>query len=189
MTRKPEPRLVWMDLEMTGLDPERCAIVQMAIIITDHELRQLAEPLDVGVWQPDSVLETMSPFVRDMHQRSGLLDKIRSSPVALEDAERMGLELITAHAPFRTARLCGNSIGQDRRFLYAYMPALENYLHYRQIDVSTLKELAGWWYDVRFEKTDVHSEKHTALYDIRQSIEELRYYREHIMKATPSKDG
>ncbi|MEO1175195.1 MAG: oligoribonuclease, partial [Myxococcota bacterium] len=146
------------------------------------ELNQLAQPLDIVIWQPDSVLETMGPFVRDMHQRTGLLDKIRRSSVSLEDAERHGLELITQHAPFKTARLCGNSIGQDRRFLFEHMPSLENYLHYRQIDVSTLKELSGWWYDERFEKADVEGEKHTALYDIRQSIAELKFYRERILK-------
>ncbi|MEM6732324.1 MAG: oligoribonuclease, partial [Myxococcota bacterium] len=153
------PKLVWMDLEMTGLDPKSCAVVQMAIIITDTELNQLADPLDIVIWQPDSVLETMGPFVRDMHTKTGLLEKIRSSSIALEDAERAGLELITRHAPFKTARLCGNSIGQDRRFLYEHMPALENYLHYRQIDVSTLKEIAGWWFEARFEKADVEGEK------------------------------
>jgi len=181
-TMANNPTLVWMDLEMTGLDPESCAIVQIAVIVTDTELKQLADPLDIVVWQPESVLETMSPFVRQMHQRSGLLYKIRASELSNEDAERRALELITEHAPFKTARLCGNSIGQDRRFLYKHMPSLENYLHYRQIDVSTLKELAGWWYGARFEKVDVEGEKHTALYDIRQSIAELRFYRETILK-------
>lgn len=174
--------LVWMDLEMTGLDPKSCAIVQMAIILTDTELEPLAEPLDVVVWQPESVLESMTPFVRDMHTKSGLIDKIRESPVAVEDAERMGLALITKYATYRTARLCGNSIGQDRRFLYEYMPSLESYHHYRQIDVSTLKELALWWYGERHEKVDPGGAKHTALYDIRQSIEELKFYRRSILK-------
>lgn len=177
-----DPTLVWMDLEMTGLEPKSCAIVQMAIILTDSSLNALAPPLDLVVWQPDSVLETMSPFVREMHTRTGLLEKIRRSQTSLEDAERQGLDLITKHAPFKTARLCGNSIGQDRRFLYEYMPSLENYLHYRQIDVSSLKEIAGWWYNARFEKVEVEGEKHTALYDIRQSIAELKFYRETILK-------
>lgn len=182
MAQKSDSILVWMDLEMTGLDPKTCAIVQMAIILTDHELNPVASPLDLVIWQPDSVLETMSPFVRDMHTKTGLLEKIRASAVAVEDAERQGLELISRHAEFKTARLCGNSIGQDRRFLYEHMPSLENYLHYRQIDVSTLKELAGWWYDTKFEKVDLEGEQHTALFDIRQSIAELKFYRETILK-------
>lgn len=173
-----EPLLVWMDLEMTGLDPGSCAIVQLAIILTDLQLNELAEPLDVVIWQPDSVLQSMSPFVRDMHERSGLLPKIRESKVSVADAERMALKLVSEFSRFGTARLCGNSIGQDRRFLFAHMPSLENYLHYRQIDVSTLKELAGWWHGLRFNKVDIAGEKHTALWDIRQSLAELRYYRE-----------
>src|SRR6476659_2775460 len=132
-----------MDLEMTGLDPETCGIVQMAIILTDTHLNEVAPPLELTIWQPPAVLEAMSPFVRAMHQKSGLLPHIEKSEVSVEDAEHEAMRLIAPHAPYRTARLCGNSIGQDRRFLVKYMPRLEGYLHYRQIDVSTLKELGG----------------------------------------------
>jgi oligoribonuclease len=172
--------LVWVDLEMTGLDPETCAIVQMAMILTNPELEEIARPLDVTIWQPDSVLETMSPFVRTMHTKNGLIDKIRASTTALEEAEEQALELLSEHAAYRTGRLCGNSVWQDRRFLTRYMPRFEGYLHYRQIDVSTLKELGKWWYGASFDKPD--QAQHTALFDIRQSIAELEFYRKQVFK-------
>ena len=173
-----EDRLVWIDLEMTGLDPKSCVIVEMALIITDRELNPLAKPLNLPIWQPDSCLERMEPFVRSMHQKSGLLDKIRSSRVSLGDAEKQAMELVTAHCTYRSAALCGNTIGQDRRFLVEYMPVLEGFLHYRNIDVSTVKELGDWWYGARYTKPD--SGKHTALHDIEQSLEELRFFREKV---------
>ncbi len=172
--------LVWVDLEMTGLDPTTCAIVQMAMILTDRELNELAPPLDLIIWQPEPALATMVPYVRAMHEKSGLLDKIRRSEISVDEAEQQALEILTPHAKYRTARLCGNTIGQDRKFLCKYMPAFEGYLHYRQIDVSTLKELADWWYGVKFEKPE--DGKHTAMVDIRQSIAELKYYRQHVMR-------
>ena len=132
-------------------------------------------------WQPDSVLETMEPFVRSMHEKSGLLPKIRSSDVSLEGAEIKVMEMLTRHCRYRSSPLCGNSIGQDRRFLFKYMPQVEGYLHYRNIDVSTVKELALWWYDVKYVKPDTG--KHTALHDIEQSIAELKHFREHAFKA------
>ncbi len=173
--------LAWLDMEVTGLDPESCAIVQMALVLTDSELNDIAPPLDLTIWQPESVLATMSPFVRAMHEKSGLLPQVRASQVSVADAEHQALELLTRHAPYRTARLCGNSIGQDRRFIVKYMPALDGYLHYRQIDVSTLKELAGWWYGFKFDKPDLG--KHTALNDVRQSIAELKAYRQSVFRA------
>jgi oligoribonuclease len=118
----------------------------------------------------------MTPFVRHMHEKSGLLRLIERSEVSVEEAEQEALRLVTQHAPYRTARLCGNTIAQDRRFLYKYMPTFEAYLHYRTIDVSTLKELALWWHNVKFGKPD--EGQHTALFDIRQSIAELKFYRE-----------
>jgi oligoribonuclease len=169
-----------MDLEMTGLDPETCAIVQMAIILTDPELNEIAPAIEINIWQPESVLATMSPFVRSMHEKSGLLADVRKSEISVEDAQHTALQLISKHAPYRTARLCGNTIGQDRRFLVKYMPALEQYLHYRQVDVSSLKELAVWWKNLKFGKGN--DGKHTALYDIRQSIAELKFYRENLIR-------
>jgi oligoribonuclease len=171
-----------MDLEMTGLDPQTCAIVQMAIVLTDPDLQAIDEPLDLTIWQPESVLERMSPFVREMHERSGLLDAVRRSSVSVFEAERAGMELVARHAPFGTARLCGNSIWQDRRFLCQHMPTLESYLHYRMLDVSSVKQLAQWWYDAEHVKPDVG--RHTALVDVRASIAELAAYREKIFRGT-----
>ena len=170
--------LAWLDLEMTGLNPDHCAIVQLALILTDENLNELVPPLELNVWQPESVLERMSPFVRAMHEKSGLLPLVRRSEVSLEEAEQECLRLLTPHAPYRTARLCGNSIGQDRRFLVSQMPIFEGYLHYRQIDVSSIKELARWWQGVKFSKAE--GGQHTALCDIRQSIAELKYYRSEV---------
>ena len=177
-------RLVWMDLEMTGLDPETCAIVQMAVIITDRELNPIGNPLDLVVWQPESVLESMEPFVRKMHKKSGLIDQIRNSKHSLSDAQRQAMDLITKHCTYRTAALCGNTIGQDRRFLVKYMPQIEGYLHYRNIDVSTVKELGEWWYGTTYTKPD--SGKHTAMHDIQQSLEELRFLSKKIFKPRES---
>jgi len=173
--------LVWMDLEMTGLDPDTCAIIEMAIIVTDSKLNELAAPLSLVIWQPPSVLDAMIPFVRNMHTKSGLLEKVRQASISVIEAERQAMELIMRHAQYRTAPLCGNSIGQDRRFLSKYMPQLEGYLHYRQIDVSSVKELAERWYNVKYKKPN--EGKHTALHDIQQSIAPLKYYRDHVLRA------
>ncbi len=176
--KKAPPVLAWVDLEMTGLDPKCCAIVQMAMILTDPQLNELCPPLELTIWQPPEVLARMEPFVRQMHKKSGLLEQIERSEISVGDAEREMLELLSRHAGFRTARLCGNSIAQDRAFLQPYMPQFEGYLHYRQLDVSTLKELGKWWNGVKYAKPK--GGQHTALFDIRQSIAELRYLREHL---------
>ncbi|RMG13017.1 MAG: oligoribonuclease [Deltaproteobacteria bacterium] len=178
--------LAWIDLEMTGLDPERDVIVQLALVLTDWDLEPIGDPLEVTIWQPDSVLERMEPYVRQMHQRSGLLDAIRESEATVADAERQAMGLLTEHAAYRKARLAGNSVGQDRRFLARYMPQLDGYLHYRIVDVSTVKELAQRWYGVTYTKPD--DGRHTALADIQQSIEELRYYRQAIFKVVDAVD-
>ena len=175
-----ENALVWIDLEMTGLNPETCGIVQMGMVLTDTDLNELAPPWEVTIWQPESVLERMSPFVRAMHERSGLLPKIRASQIAVEDAERQALDLLNKHVGYRGGRLCGNSVWQDRRFLGRYMPLFEAYLHYRQIDVSTLKELSTNWYKKSYPKPQ--QGEHTALFDIQQSLAELKYLRKEIMK-------
>lgn len=171
---------VWLDLEMTGLDPERCAIVEIGIVITKADLVPVAE-LERVIWQPEEVLERMDPFVRAMHTGSGLLDRIRSSTVSLADAERDAVALVSKHCRFREGLLAGNSIHTDRRFLARHMPLLEGFLHYRQLDVSSLKLLCAAWYpDVpRFEK---ENKAHTALADLRASLAELAYYREKIFR-------
>jgi oligoribonuclease len=165
---------------MTGLDPESCAIVEIGMILTDRDLEPLSQPYEVAIWQPESVLERMSPFVRNMHETSGLLAKVRASTTTVADAEQKALAIVSKHASYRTARLCGNSVWQDRRFLGRYMPGLERYLHYRQIDVTSIKELGEWWYRQVYDKPS-HRE-HTALFDIEQSIEELRFLRGAVMK-------
>ena len=172
--------LVWLDLEMTGLDPETCVIVELALIITDRELNAIADPLNLAIWQPESVLDKMSPYVRKMHTKSGLVERIRASNISVEDAERKAIEKVTDYCKFQTSPLCGNTIGQDRRFLFKYMPTFENFLHYRSIDVSTVKELGQWWHGVRYNKPG--EGKHTALHDIQQSIEELRFLRGTIFR-------
>jgi len=161
---------------MTGLDPDRDVIVEIATIVTDDELQVVAEGPDLIVHQPDDVLARMSGVVREMHEKSGLLPAIRASATTLEEAGLATLEFIRAHVPnARSVPLCGNSIGTDRRFLARHLPEIENYLHYRSVDVSTIKELVRRWYPSldRPRKTGTHR----ALDDVRASIEELRFYR------------
>ncbi|MBY0274312.1 oligoribonuclease [Candidatus Binatia bacterium] len=174
------PVLVWVDLEMTGLDVDRCAIIEMAVVVTGIDLEPRAE-LERVVWQPDEVLDRMSPFVRDMHTKNGLLEKVRASQTSLADVENEALALVATHCKFREGILAGNSIHVDRRFLAHHMPAFEHFLHYRQVDVSTLKVLTRGWYPrgVRFEK---EGKDHTALADIRESIAELRHYRKAFLR-------
>ncbi len=172
------PMLVWMDLEMTGLDHTRDAIVEIATLITDDELAIIAEGPDLVIHATDEQLASMDPFVVEMHSRSGLLDLIKASEVTLEDAGAATLEFIKQHVPEPvTVPLCGNSIGTDRRFLAAYLPEIENHLHYRSIDVSSVKELVKRWYpDIDVQRPRGQG-LHRALDDIRESIRELEYYR------------
>ena len=170
--------LVWMDLEMTGLDHTSEVIVEIATLITDDELNIVAEGPDLVVHQPEDVLARMDPFVVDMHTRSGLLDLIRASTVTLEQAGAETLAFIREHCPVeRTVPLCGNSIGTDRRFLAAYLPAIEEDLHYRSVDVSSLKELVRRWYPDVLTQRGWKQGSHRALDDIRESIAELQLYR------------
>jgi oligoribonuclease len=172
--------LVWMDLEMTGLDHTSDVIVEIATLITDDDLNIVAEGPDLVVRAPEAALAAMDPFVVDMHTRSGLLDQIKASEMTLEEAGAATLDFIKEHVPEeRTVPLCGNSIGTDRRFLAAYLPEIEEYLHYRSIDVSSVKELVKRWYpDVADSRPHGHG-SHRALDDIRESVRELVYYREH----------
>jgi oligoribonuclease len=173
--------LVWMDLEMTGLDHTSDMIVEIATIVTDDELEIVAEGPDIVVHQPDEVLARMDPFVVEMHTRSGLLDAIKASTTSLEEAGAETLAFIRQHAPEpSTVPLCGNSIGTDRRFLAAYLPEIEEHLHYRSIDVSSIKELVRRWYPKVRQGRPQKAGNHRALDDIRDSIDELRYYRERV---------
>ncbi len=175
--------LIWMDLEMTGLDTERHAIVEIAALATNWELDALDDGIDIVVHQPDDVLAGMGDVVLQMHTRSGLLDEIRASTVPLTEAGAGVLEYIKSHAATpRTVPLCGNSIGMDRRFLARYLPEIEDHLHYRSIDVSSIKELCRRWYPEPFKGRPDKIEGHRALSDVHASISELRYYRETVFK-------
>ncbi|MDO8364799.1 MAG: oligoribonuclease [Actinomycetota bacterium] len=173
--------LVWMDLEMTGLEPARHVIVEIATIITDDELNIVAEGPDLVVHQSEELLALMDPVVVEMHTKSGLLASIRASTLSLEDAGRQTLEFIRQHVPeARKVPLCGNSIGMDRRFLAAYLPDIENHLHYRSVDVSSVKELVRRWYPGLLNGRSQKAGSHRALDDIRESVAELRFYRERV---------
>jgi oligoribonuclease len=178
-----EQRFVWLDLEMTGLDPESCAIIEIGVIITGPDLRPLAE-MDRVIWQPEEVLLRMEPVVREMHTRNGLLDKVRASTTSLRVAERDVTALVAEHCALGEGVLAGNSIHTDRRFLFRYMPMLERFLHYRMVDVTSLKVLARAWYPSLVEPRKAPS-GHTALADLRASIAELQYYRDILFRATP----
>lgn len=173
--------LAWVDLEMTGLNPEDQVILQAAVIVTNAQLQPLEE-LCFDVWQPEAALRNMSPFVRDMHNKNGLLDRSKASKIDVRDAEKRILECVAGWCP-HPAVLCGNSIASDRRFIEKYMPGLAGYLHYRMVDVSSLKVLLRLWYGDRAEYKKPDAGAHDALFDIRQSIEELKFYRAHFLTA------
>jgi|ERR1700678_4509602 oligoribonuclease len=176
-----------MDLEMTGLDPEHDSIVEIATLVTDDELEVLAEGPDLVIATEAAALESMDEVVRQMHVRSGLLDAIASSNVTLEEATSETLAFVRKHATeARKTPLCGNSIGTDRRFLAAYMPELEEYLHYRSIDVSTIKELARRWYPEAYSAAPKKAGAHRALDDIKESVEELKYWRKAVFRERSS---
>ncbi|MDB6047600.1 MAG: orn [Pseudomonas sp.] len=171
--------LIWIDLEMTGLDPDTDVIIEMATIITDSELNTLAEGPVIAVHQSDETLAAMDEWNTRQHGGSGLVQRVRDSRISAGEAEAQTLAFIQQWVPERSSPICGNSICQDRRFLYRHMPLLENYFHYRNLDVSTLKELAARWAPtLKYAKGGTH----LALDDIRESIGELRYYREHFIK-------
>jgi oligoribonuclease len=173
--------LAWMDLEMTGLDPVRHVIVEIAVLLTDDELRPIAEGPDIVVHATADQLSQMDDVVRTMHTRSGLLAATQTSTMSLADAGRRTLDFLRAHiSESRTVPLCGNSIGTDRRFLAAQLPEVEGFLHYRSIDVSSVKELCRRWYPDILARAPAKTEAHRALDDIRESITELAYYRSTI---------
>ncbi|MDT8375753.1 MAG: oligoribonuclease [Mariprofundaceae bacterium] len=184
MAESKNSNLVWMDLEMTGLDPDVDTILEIATLITDADLHVIAEGPNLAVHQPDSVLEGMGEWCKQHHGESGLTERVRRSTVSIAQAEAQTLEFISQYVPERTSPLCGNSIHQDRRFLVRYMPEIESYLHYRNIDVSTIKELVNRWYPKL--PMQVKEGKHLALADIHESIRELRYYRQKIFSRPDS---
>jgi oligoribonuclease len=182
-------RMVWIDCEMTGLSLADDALIEVAALVTDSELNVLGEGVDVVIRPPDAALESMPEVVRAMHTASGLLAELAGG-TTLEDAEQRVLEYVLEHAPEAgKTPLCGNSIGTDRGFLARDMPRLESHLHYRVIDVSSVKELARRWYPRAYFNSPEKSGNHRALADIRESIAELRYYREAIFVPQPGPDS
>jgi len=185
-------RLVWIDLEMTGLDTERHTIVEIAVLVTDGALELVDDGIDLVIHAAPEELERMDDFVRNMHTKSGLLPQIEASTLSLETAGAQVVEYLRARVPESTAPLCGNSIGMDRRFLDRYLPSVDRYVHYRSIDVSSLKELCRRWNPAIYKGRPGKQETHRALDDIRESLEELRYYRDHFLTrpdAEPAADA
>ena len=178
---KSDQNLVWLDCEMTGLDPEAERLIEIAIVVTGPNLEPRIEGPVLAIHQADELLNKMDAWNKGTHGRSGLIDKVKASTVTEADAEQQIIAFLSQYVPKGTAPMCGNTIGQDRRFLVKYMPKLEAFFHYRNLDVSTLKELAKRW------KPDAYSsfkkaQKHTALADVHESIEELAHYREHFLR-------
>ena len=179
--RPNEFNLIWVDMEMTGLDPDKDRIIEVAVVVTDAQLNVLAEGPVFAIHQPDAVLDAMDAWNKGTHGRSGLIDRVKASTVTEADAEAAMIDFLRHFVPRGKSPMCGNTICQDRRFMARTMPKLEAFFHYRNLDVSTLKELCRRW------KPDVMSafkkhQKHTALADIHESIEELKHYRQHFIR-------
>jgi oligoribonuclease len=178
---KSDQNLVWLDCEMTGLDPEVDRIIEIAVIVTGPDLQPRVEGPVFAIHQSDEQLDKMDAWNKGTHGKSGLIDKVKASTVTEAQAEEAILAFLAAYVPKNTTPMCGNTIGQDRRFLVKYMPKLEAFFHYRSVDVSTLKELAKRWRPQvcgSFKKQQAH----TALADVHESIDELAHYREHFLK-------
>lgn len=179
MSTLNDDNLIWIDLEMTGLDPDTDSIIEIATLVTDSQLNVLAEGPELAISHPLSRLEAMDDWNRNTHQKSGLWDQVLASDVSMAEAEQRTLGFLQQWVPAGKSPICGNSICQDRRFLYHDMPALERYFHYRNLDVSTLKELARRWAPSVAAGVN-KAGTHTALSDIRESIDELRHYRRYM---------
>jgi len=173
--------LIWIDMEMTGLDPEVDLVLEVAVIVTDTDLNIVAEGPLVTVFQTDDVLNGMDEWNTTHHTRSGLVERVRNEGVSLQEAEEQLLNFLKSHVDAKASPLCGNSVGQDRRFMVKYLPQFEDYFHYRILDVSTIKELARRWRPEIHEGV-IKKGEHRALEDVRESIEELRYYRDTFFK-------
>lgn len=176
-----EDNLIWIDLEMTGLDPDSDSILEIATAVTDKDLNLLAEGPELAIVHPLQRLESMDDWNRNQHRKSGLWQRVVESDVDVATAEALTMEFLLQWAPAGKSPMCGNSICQDRRFLARYMPALEEHFHYRNLDVSTLKELCKRWRP-EVARGFTKDTKHTALADVYESLDELKYYREHFLK-------
>jgi oligoribonuclease len=179
--RPNEFNLVWVDMEMTGLDPDKDRIIEVAVIVTDQELNVLAEGPVFAIHQSDEIMNGMDAWNKGTHGRSGLIDRVKATTVTEEEAQEALIKFLKPFVPAGKSPMCGNTICQDRRFMARGMPKLEAFFHYRNLDVSTLKELCRRWKPELASGFKKH-QKHTALADIVESIEELRYYREHFIK-------
>ncbi len=176
-----DTNLVWLDMEMTGLDPDNDRVIEVAMVVTDKDLNVIAEGPVLVVHQPDAVLDAMDNWNKGTHGKSGLIDKVKASLLTESDVEDAMIHFMKQYVPARTSPMCGNSICQDRRFMARWLPKLEAYFHYRNLDVSTLKELGKRWKPQimdGFKKAN----SHTALADIMESIDEMKYYREHLIR-------
>ncbi|MBS0288226.1 MAG: oligoribonuclease [Proteobacteria bacterium] len=180
MNNKPT-HLIWIDLEMTGLDTQNDAIIEIATLITDSNLNIVAEGPNLAIFQPDDVLAKMDEWNQKQHAQSGLIARVKQSTITYEQAQSQTLAFLTPYVAAKTSPMCGNTVCQDRRFLHRLMPTLEAYFHYRHLDVSTVKELAKMWAPKVFQGV-TKAGHHLALEDIKESIEELRYYRENFFK-------
>lgn len=174
-------RMVWIDMEMTGLDPEKERIIEVAAVVTEPDLTIVAEAPVMVIYQSDELLQAMDKWNQSTHSKSGLIEKVRASKLDEAQAQAQMVAFLSQYVSPGKSPLCGNTVSQDRRFMFRYMPELEAFFHYRTIDVSTLKELAKRWQPTLLKGFEKHS-KHEALADIHESIEELRYYREHFIK-------
>ena len=183
VTKHKKDNLVWVDLEMTGLDPKKCTILEIAAIVTDNELNILGESPVIAIKHSDKVLDGMEAWSRFHHKKSGLTAECRASHTRMKKAEEIILSFVKGYCGPKTTPLCGNTIWQDRRFLVKYMPKLESYLHYRVVDVSSIKELVSRWYPTDFKMPREKKQTHRVLDDIRESIEELKYYRKKVFSA------
>lgn len=179
--RPNEFNLIWVDMEMTGLDPDKDRIIEVAVVVTDSNLNVLAEGPVFAIHQSDEMLDGMDAWNKGTHGRSGLIDRVKASTITEADAEKALIDFLKNFVPTGKSPMCGNTICQDRRFMARGMPKLEAFFHYRNLDVSTLKELCKRWKPEIAGGFKKH-QKHTALADITESIEELRYYREHFIK-------
>jgi oligoribonuclease len=173
--------LIWIDMEMSGLDPEKDVVLEVAVIITNSQLEFVAEAPVLVVHQPDSVLDAMDKWNTDTHGKSGLTQRVKDSKLSEDQVADEMVKFIAQYVPQNVSPMCGNSVHQDRRFMVRYLPKLEAWFHYRNLDVSTLKELARRWKPELLDGLVKHG-KHEALADIQESIEELRYYRQHMLK-------
>jgi len=182
--KQDKQNLVWLDLEMTGLDPEKEKIIEIATIITDSNLNILAEGPDLVIHQKLKILKSMDAWNKTQHEKSGLLEKVKQSKLTHRQAEKETLDFIEQYCPVKTSPLCGNSIHHDRRFIIKYMPKLNDYLHYRHIDVTSIKALVGRWYK-KHKDYPRKRDHHRALPDIRESIEELKFLRKHFFVTPP----